>query len=180
MLDALSPSRRPRIVVVLVAVVVIGVAVGAWFARTRIREPISFSNDIQPILNQNCVQCHGGVRQKNGVSFVFQEDALGKGKSGRRTIVPGHPDESELIARVSSSDPETRMPYHAPPLSPQQIKLLRQWIKEGAKWEDHWAFVAPEAAASASGEAVGLGASTAGPIYSRSAGERRTGAFAGG
>jgi hypothetical protein len=143
MLDALFPSRRPRIVVVLVAVVVIGVVAGAWFAHSRSRDPVSFSNDIQPILNQNCVQCHGGVRQKNGVSFVFREDALGKGKSGRRTIVPGHPDESELIARLTSSDPEARMPYHAPPLPPQQIELLRRWIKEGATWEDHWAFVAP-------------------------------------
>ncbi len=144
MLDAPSPSRRQRSVVVLVAVVLTGAALGAWFAQKMSHEPVSFSNDIQPILNQNCVQCHGGVRQKNGVSFIFREEALGTGKSGRRTIVPGHPDESELIRRVTSSDPDARMPYHSPPLSPQQIKLLRQWIKEGAKWEDHWAFVAPK------------------------------------
>src|SRR6266436_6895055 len=103
-----------------------------------------FSRDIRPIFNQNCVACHGGVRQKNGVSFIFREEALGKGKSGKPTIVPGRPDESELIARVTSRDPEGRMPYHAPPLPPQQIALLRQWIKEGAKWEDHWAFVPPK------------------------------------
>jgi len=106
--------------------------------------PVRFSRDIRPILNQNCVPCHGGVRQKNGVSFIFREEALGVGKSGRRTIVPGKPDESELIARVTSKDPDGRMPYHGPPLSPQQIALLRQWIKEGAKWEDHWAFDAPK------------------------------------
>jgi hypothetical protein len=145
MLDAPSPSRRSRTVVVLVAaVLIIIVAGGAWFVRNRVRDPVSFSNEIQPILNQNCVQCHGGVRQKNGVSFVFREDALGRGKSGRRTIVPGHPEESELIARITSSDPEGRMPYHAPPLPAKQIELLRRWIKEGAKWEDHWAFVAPK------------------------------------
>ena len=145
MLDAPSPSRRQRSVVVLVAVVLIGTTLGAWFAQKMFHRPVSFSSDIQPILNQNCVQCHGGVRQKNGVSFIFREEALGTGKSGRRTIVPGHPDESELIRRVTSSDPEARMPYHSLPLSSQQIKLLRQWIKEGAKWEDHWAFVAPKA-----------------------------------
>ena len=144
MLDAPSPSRRQRIVVVLIAVALTGTALGAWFAQKMFHRPVSFSNDIQPILNQNCVQCHGGVRQKNGVSFIFREEALGTGKSGRRTIVPGHPDESELIRRVTSSDPDARMPYHSPPLAPQQIKLLRQWIKEGAKWEDHWAFVAPK------------------------------------
>ena len=58
--------------------------------------------------------------------------------------MPGDPDASELMARVTSTDPETRMPYHAPPLPPQQIALLRQWIKEGAKWQDYWAFVPPE------------------------------------
>ncbi|MEO6964965.1 MAG: c-type cytochrome domain-containing protein, partial [Acidobacteriaceae bacterium] len=105
---------------------------------------MEFSRDIQPILNQNCVACHGGVRQKNGVSFIFREEALGRGKSGRRTIVPGDPDASELIARVTSKDPEVRMPYHGPPLQPQQIALLRRWIKQGAKWQDYWAFVPPK------------------------------------
>jgi Protein of unknown function (DUF1549)/Protein of unknown function (DUF1553)/Planctomycete cytochrome C len=107
------------------------------------QKTVEFSRDIQPILNQNCVACHGGVRQKNGVSFIFREEALGTGKSGRRTIVPGNPDASEFMARLTSTDPEARMPYHGPPLPPQQIALLRQWIKEGAKWEDYWAFVPP-------------------------------------
>ena len=115
----------------------------AYFVH-RSDDEVHFSRDVRPILNQNCMQCHGGVRQKNGVSFLFREEALGTGKSGKRTIVPGKPDESELIARVTSSDPDTRMPYHAPPLSSQQIDVLRRWIKQGAKWEDHWAFVAPK------------------------------------
>jgi hypothetical protein len=107
------------------------------------RDKVDFSRDIRPIFNQNCVPCHGGVRQKNGVSFIYREDALGRGKSGRSTIVPGNPDASELIRRVTSKDPDQRMPYHAPPLSSQQISLLRRWIKDGAKWEDYWAFVPP-------------------------------------
>ena len=114
------------------------------FRLASFGDQVRFSRDIRPILNQNCVPCHGGVRQKNGVSFIFREEALGVGKSGRRTIVAGKPDSSELIARVTATDPEARMPYHAPPLSAQQIALLRRWIKEGAKWEDHWAFVAPQ------------------------------------
>ncbi len=106
---------------------------------------LEFSRDIRPIFNQYCVACHGGVRQKNNVSFIYREEALGKGSSGRATIVPGSPETSELIARVTASDPEVRMPYHAPPLQPRQIALLRQWIREGAKWTDHWAFVPPKA-----------------------------------
>ena len=115
----------------------------AFFIRHLSGGEVHFSRDVRPILNQNCMPCHGGVRQKNGVSFLFREEALGTGKSGKRTIVPGKPDESELIARVTSSDPDARMPYHGPPLSTQQIDILRRWIKQGAKWEDHWAFVAP-------------------------------------
>jgi hypothetical protein len=126
------------------SVLLVGAIVSTWALHRRMaHDHVDFSRDIRPILNQNCVHCHGGVRQKNGVSFIFREEALGVGKSGRRTIVPGKPEASELIARVTSTDPEARMPYHAPPLPPQQISLLRQWIKEGAKWKDHWAFIAP-------------------------------------
>src|SRR5687767_7336507 len=105
---------------------------------------VQFNRDIRPIFNQSCVSCHGGVKQQGGVSFIYREEALGKGKSGRPTVVPGRPRASELIARVTSTDPETRMPYHAPALPRQQIALLRQWIKEGAQWDDYWAFVAPK------------------------------------
>jgi mono/diheme cytochrome c family protein len=121
----------------------------SWLAWTFVRPAflpearVDFNRDIRPILNQNCAACHGGVRQKAGVSFSYREDALGKGKSGRPTIVPGDPDGSELIARVTSKDPEVRMPYHAAPLQPEQIALLRRWIKQGAEWSEYWAFVAP-------------------------------------
>jgi Protein of unknown function (DUF1549)/Protein of unknown function (DUF1553)/Planctomycete cytochrome C len=105
---------------------------------------VEFSRDIRPILNQNCVSCHGGVRQKNNVSFIFREEALGVGLSGRKTIVPGNPDASELMMRITSPDPEARMPYHTPALSKQQVELIRKWIKQGAQWDDYWAFVPPK------------------------------------
>jgi hypothetical protein len=140
--------HRRRLVGAVVAAVLVGGVLTIWLGWTplykRSGHEVHFSRDIRPILNQNCVPCHGGVRQKNNVSFIFREEALGKGKSGKPTIVPGNPDASELIARVTSRDPDARMPYHAPPLPPRQIALLRQWIKEGAKWEDHWAFVPPK------------------------------------
>lgn len=144
-----AKSRVPKLKTAAFFILAVA-AVSAWpiasslFHKTP-QNTVEFSRDIQPILNQNCVACHGGVRQKNGVSFIFREEALGRGKSGRRTIVPGDPDASELIARVTSTDPETRMPYHGPPLRPQQIALLRRWIKQGAKWQDYWAFVPPRA-----------------------------------
>jgi hypothetical protein len=137
-----SPSKSARIG--MLGLLLLCLLSAAYFLRRHSDDEVHFSRDVRPILNQNCMPCHGGVRQKNGVSFLFREEALGTGKSGKRTIVPGKPDESELIARITSSDPDTRMPYHAAPLSPQQIDVLRRWIKQGAKWEDHWAFVAPK------------------------------------
>jgi len=138
--------RRLFLMIGCVALVSAGIALN-WLVPGRtgaVAHRVDFSRDIRPIFNQSCTSCHGGVRQKNGVSFIYREEALGKGKSGRPTIVPGHPEKSELIARVISTDLEARMPYHAPPLPPTQIALLQQWIKEGAQWEDHWAFVAPK------------------------------------
>jgi hypothetical protein len=146
---SLAQIRRKPVGIIAISLAAAGVVWIAWphtaplFSRFY-RRPVDFSRDIRPIFNQNCTSCHGGVRQKNGVSFIFREEALGTGKSGRRTIVPGDPGASELIARVSSKGPDVRMPYHAPPLPPEQIALLRRWIQEGAQWTDHWAFVAPK------------------------------------
>src|SRR5262245_10513587 len=107
MLIALSIQRK--VIGVAVGALVVGgaLAIGAGWTSLyrRSGDEVHFSRDIRPILNQNCVPCHGGVRQKNNVSFIFREEALGKGKSGKWTIVPGKPNESELIARVTSKDP---------------------------------------------------------------------------
>src|SRR6185503_14039656 len=105
---------------------------------------IDFNRDIRPIFNSQCITCHGGVKQAAGVSFSYRDQALGKGKSGRPIVVPGSPGASELIARVTSHDPEVRMPLHGTALSSHQIALLRQWIKEGAAWQNYWAFVPPK------------------------------------
>lgn len=107
-------------------------------------EKISFNQDIRPILNKSCTGCHGGVSKQSGVSFIYREEALGRGHSGRLTIVPGKPNASELIARVESKDPNTRMPYKAPALPEEEIQLLRKWIEQGAIWEEHWAFIPPQ------------------------------------
>lgn len=106
---------------------------------------IDFNVHIRPILNQNCVACHGGVKSAGGISFIFRDEALRPGQSGRVAIVPRRPDQSELIARIASSDPDYRMPKpdHGAPLTPEQVALFRQWIEEGAEWKEHWAFVPP-------------------------------------
>jgi hypothetical protein len=103
--------------------------------------PVDFTTQIKPILNKHCISCHGGVRQKGGFSLLFREEALAKTKSGKYGIVPGDPEHSEMIRRISLTDPEDRMPYRHDPLSKEEIATLKNWIKQGAKWGEHWAYV---------------------------------------
>ncbi len=107
-------------------------------------EPVDFSTDIKPILNQRCIVCHGGVKKNSDLGFLFREDALGATKSGKPAIIPGDANGSELIRRVREHDPELRMPYEKSPLSEDEIQLLADWIDQGAKWGKHWAYTLPE------------------------------------
>jgi hypothetical protein len=107
---------------------------------------IDFNRDVRPILNKNCIACHGGVKEAGEVSFIFREQVLGKGESGKQVVVPGKPEVSEMIARIITDDPDDLMPQpdHGPRLSDRDVETLRKWIKEGAKWGEHWSFVAPK------------------------------------
>ena len=105
---------------------------------------INFNTDIRPILNEKCISCHGGVKKSGGFSLLFRHEAMEVGESGLIPIVPGKPDSSELIARLTHHDPEIRMPYEADPLPQEEIDLLYHWIKQGAEWEEHWSFIPPD------------------------------------
>ncbi|HEY8396531.1 MAG TPA: DUF1553 domain-containing protein [Flavihumibacter sp.] len=102
---------------------------------------VDFSTEVKPILNKNCISCHGGVTAKGGFSVLFEEEAFSNTESGKPAIVKGDPDASEMIRRLTSDDPEYRMPYDHEPLSKEEIAILRRWIKQGAKWGDHWAYL---------------------------------------
>src|SRR5579871_1812058 len=128
----MSAGRLPLTIVCLVLVSA-GIALNWHSVAPRSTARVDFNRDIRPIFTKNCTACHGGVKQASNVSFIYREEALGKGKSGRPTVVPGSPNTSELIARVTATDPAVRMPLHAPPLQPKQIALLRLWIAEGAE-----------------------------------------------
>jgi len=124
---------------------------------------IDFNTQVKPILNKKCIVCHGGVKRQGDFSLLFRIDALSKAKSGKLAIVPGDPVHSELIRRITLSDPEDRMPYKQAPLSKEEIEVLRDWIKQGAKWGDHWAYVpvqdmpAPGLKSSAWHDDIGIG-----------------------
>lgn len=105
-------------------------------------EKVDFNADVKPIFNKKCISCHGGVKRENNFSLLFRSEALAKTKSGKPAIIPGNPDGSEMIRRLTLHDVDERMPYHRAPLPQREIDILRRWIKQGAQWGDHWAYVA--------------------------------------
>ncbi len=114
------------------------------FFTLRPKEEIDYAIHVKPILNNHCIACHGGVKKNAGFSLLFQEEALGKTASGHPAIIPGDARNSPLIKRLHESDPELRMPYQKAALSKEEIKILTQWIDQGAKWGTHWAYQKPE------------------------------------
>lgn len=111
------------------------------FIYSTTGRPVDYNTQVKPLLNKQCISCHGGVKRQAGFSLLFRSDALEKTESGKPAIIPGDPHNSEFIRRLTVKDPEERMPYKHPPLSQEQIDMLAQWVKEGARWGDHWAYV---------------------------------------
>ena len=110
---------------------------------------VLFNRDIRPILNTSCTGCHGGVKKSAGVSFIYRDEALGVSANGKKIIIPGDPDNSEVVKRITSTDSRHIMPpahgdHARDPLKPQEIELIKEWIRQGAKYEEHWAYIPPK------------------------------------
>lgn len=110
----------------------------------NVKDKVDYSTDVKPILNKKCISCHGGVKKNAGFSLLFEDEAIAPTESGHPAIIPGDPQESEFIRRITHSDPEIRMPPEGEPLSEEEVAILSAWIEEGAEFEDHWAYVKPE------------------------------------
>lgn len=110
--------------------------------------PVDFQREVLPILSEHCAHCHGvdAKTRKAKLRLDTREGAMEGGSSGEPAIVPGKPEVSELVKRITAAhDDVSLMPpsREKKPLSEAQKKTLRQWITEGAKYEAHWAFVPP-------------------------------------
>src|SRR5258706_4079913 len=138
--------------------------VGAWFAMlvcmgaavwsvravTRERAPvpdkIEFNRDIRPIFSDTCFKCHGPdtAKRKAELRMDVRDDALAKHEHGI-PIVPGKPEQSEAYRRLTTHDEDDLMPpvKSGKVLTAQQIKIIERWIKQGAPYQAHWAYVKP-------------------------------------
>ena len=105
---------------------------------------VDFAREVQPILAKRCFSCHGPDKSEAGLRLNNREGVLAELPSGEHAVVPGKLDQSELLRRVASAADGERMPPDGKPLSAEQIEILRRWIADGAKWEEHWAFRAPQ------------------------------------
>ena len=101
---------------------------------------VDYNRDVKPILNKNCMACHGGVKKAGNVSFLFENEMLEPGKSGKRPVVRGDAEASEMIRRILSKDPDERMPRKGSGLTDEEIGTLKKWINQGAKWGNHWSY----------------------------------------
>jgi hypothetical protein len=105
-------------------------------------EKIEFNRDVRPILADNCYQCHGPDQNQRKADLRLDTKEGLFGGEETRPVVPGKPEESELLRRVLAEKPAQKMP---PPksgkkLTPRQISILQKWVEQGAKWQGHWAY----------------------------------------
>jgi hypothetical protein len=110
--------------------------------RASAAEPLQYNRDIRPILANYCFACHGpdSAARQADLRVDLRDVAI-----DRETIVPGEPNESEMIRRILSDDPDEMMP---PPktkktVKPEELAKLRAWIEQGAEYEPHWSLIPP-------------------------------------
>ena len=119
-------------------------------------QEVEFNRDIRPILSDKCYTCHGpsSVSRKTQLRFDIESRAKIDLSGGRKVIVPGHADQSEMYRRVSAGDNPVRMPpayAGREKLSDKEIDTIRRWIDQGAKWQLLWSFIPPKRPSSHTG-----------------------------
>ena len=115
-------------------------------AEPPVPDRVRFNRDVRPILSDNCLFCHGFDKDKRKANLRLDtpEGLLGDRKHGP-PVVPGKPAESQLIARVTSKDPDEVMPPadHPKRLTPRDVAVLTKWVEQGGQYEGHWAYLPP-------------------------------------
>jgi len=129
--------------------VIRAIALFVLVAGAACANEVAFNRDIRPVLSDKCFPCHGpdAANRKTKLRFDIESVAKQPLANGRYAIVPGRPEQSEVIRRVAAVDKSVRMPpayAGKDKLSDREIELLRAWIASGAKWESFWSFIPPK------------------------------------
>lgn len=124
----------------VVALVLTGASTVSFGAAAK--SPVDFVHQIVPVLREHCGECHTGDKKKGGFSLNDRASMLAGGERGK-SVVPGNAAKSFLLEVITTKDPDKQMPPKGPRLSPEKVKLLRDWIDAGAPWEDGFAFKKP-------------------------------------
>jgi hypothetical protein len=105
-------------------------------------EAVDFQKDIQPFFADHCLECHGTDKAKGGLSLSTRKAALKTLESGSPGIVPGRPEQSEILARLTTAHGDDAMPPLKKAKRPTaaEIDKVKRWISEGANWAEHWAY----------------------------------------
>ncbi|MFV1994963.1 MAG: DUF1549 domain-containing protein, partial [Verrucomicrobiales bacterium] len=141
-----TTQKRPVASWLAALAIPLSIAPSSFFALQASQDKpaaeIGFNDQIRPILSENCFKCHGpdSAAREADLRLDTRAGALAEG-----AIVPGDPRASEVVARITTTDPDDLMP---PPdshkkLKPAEKELLAKWIENGAQWEQHWSFIAP-------------------------------------
>jgi len=127
---------------VAVAIVLLGmpVAIAIENPATAVVAGADFAKEIQPLLAKRCFACHGPTTQEGGLRLDEQAGATAALDGGGHAIVPGSIDESLILERILSTDPDIQMPPEGARLTPTQVNAIQRWIAAGAQWKEHWAF----------------------------------------
>ncbi len=141
-------GRRNRLTASLWPALLWVVAVSLFFSPSLMgAETVDFNREIRPLLSANCFACHGPDEEERAAGLRLDiEDGSREDLGGYAAIVPGDPDSSELIVRLTTDDEDLRMPPEGKGqrLNEQQIDLVRRWISQGAPYARHWAYEVPQ------------------------------------
>jgi mono/diheme cytochrome c family protein len=119
-------------------------------ADVPVPEKIDFNRDVRAVFSDNCYACHGfDANQRKADLRLDTKEGLFTAIKGRKPVVPGKPDESELFKRITSHDPDEVMPEKSfnKTLTARQVAIVRKWIEQGAEWKGHWSYIQPVRAA---------------------------------
>ncbi|MFN9234649.1 MAG: DUF1549 domain-containing protein, partial [Planctomyces sp.] len=115
--------------------------------QSRTDAPVDFNRDVRPILSNRCLACHGpdDGQREGGLRLDDAASATSRLESGKIAIVPGKPQDSELLLRIHSSDDDIRMPppEFGKPLTAAEQSILQKWITQGAQFARHWSYSPP-------------------------------------